>query len=244
MARQHGAVGRDDHEAPPPAVHARARAIRVPVGQDEDDLHPPLEARCALRRRRRARARGRPRSAGARRDSRAPTTRAARSRARADRPPDARRARRSPSTRSMFSRWRTTLSVSGKPELLHPRRDAQLLVERREAGDAVALVGLRVLNAELHVVEARREAREARALERDAARDEADVEIARASARRDGLEVARARVARRRSGGSASPRAPRRRRRRGATRRSSAPRGPRTSSAGSSSTGRPAGSGG
>ena len=38
VARQHHAVGRDHDVAPRPAVHARARAIRVVVGAHEQDL--------------------------------------------------------------------------------------------------------------------------------------------------------------------------------------------------------------
>jgi hypothetical protein len=74
-------------------------------------------------------------------------------------------------------------------ELLDPAGDPHLGVERREARDGIRRGTVGVLDAQLHVVDRRREALEARAAEGDAARDEVHVKAERAGMRGDGLEV-------------------------------------------------------
>ena len=159
-----------------PAVHAGARAVGVPVGQNEDDLHPARQALASPRAPRRARGRSAPASGSSAvafscaHDT--SWTLASSSRSAPSRSAIA----TTSSTRSRFARCRTTLSVSGSPSSFTHAGDAHLRRVRREPGDAVARGRVGVLHAELHVVDAT--ARAARA-----ARDRGERRSSRGSRR-------------------------------------------------------------
>ena len=115
VARQHHAVGRDDDVAPRPAVHARARAIRVVVGAHEQDLDlaaQPLGGggRDGARLFDVARARG---SSASRFASAQPRYCVFASSSRSA--PIRSASATNSLTRAMLPRWITTFSVSGRP---------------------------------------------------------------------------------------------------------------------------------
>jgi hypothetical protein len=78
----------------------------------------------------------------------------------------------------------------GKAQLLHPARDHQLALEGSPSRDSIRAGGLRVLDGDLHIVEAElAESREPLAAEGNAAGDQVGVEIEAPCLFDDGLEV-------------------------------------------------------
>ena len=181
VARQHEAVGRDDDEAAPPAVHARFRELGVVVRASR--TAPPSARAAAGAPRGRPRARGRAaRGVGrsARRLASAQPRYCVLASSSRSAPSDSASAMNS-GTRSRLSRWSTTLSVSGRPSSLTAARDLQLALEgaeRRRCGPTPARVTSCTDTCTLSRPAALSRASRSR-VQRDAAGDQVGVEVER-----------------------------------------------------------------
>src|SRR5438132_2737781 len=182
-------IGRDDHEAAAPAVHARGRELGVVVGNDEYHFHPPFQPRpsCGgdgprlLELCLGGEERG-PVPVGPAEVLGVGQLQAVGVQLLGKRDDLADALEVLPVQDRVHGQW--------EPQLLHPAGHLELAMERLASGDAIRLVRPRVLDRYLDVVEAEPpEALETHALERYPAGDQVAVEVERTRLSDERLEI-------------------------------------------------------